>query len=572
MNIIPKLFELFKVSADADLSEDVNFKVAFSNVVNLILLGQSLLLGLHSLFIEDALLASVNLFFSLFFLSYFVLLYVVRNSRYVRMDYIEFVDRIGFFAYFIVAFATCACHNLLTISLFAYPFVAIVLHGRRTGVLLALGQLALVEIYYFFSTLVLGVNFGEVYTTLGVIGLTVSQMAAIFIFYVAVRWLSGLVYDKNREVAALSDELSRKDVLIDRLSIGTSKPLNDIADASNILASERLNPLQTELVGLVRSSSMNALNNIHAVAKAKTMNIPIVPGEHILFNLYSLLSNVLKLYKPSADGLKHTYSVGSNVPEMVTGNSILTRQVLLNIIDSFDNTIGLSRGSIRINVSRQDVFEKGLFLKYVIEMNVATSTDRRNVTLNNAKMVEFFELGVTQRIVESEGGVFGIRSEQGNVIVEVTLRYAEASAASDESRGATTSSVQMNKALPIGEATLLVLTTNDILWAQMSSAFTPFVKMVKRARSGQDTVYAFSNSLIDMVLVDLSSNVQQMSNLVKMIRESESGIARKVPVLALVDIDSDAQKTTYNQAGFDIDIMLPFDEEIARAAVSSFFM
>ena len=69
MNIIPKLFELFKVSADADLSEDVNFKVAFSNVVNLILLGQSLLLGLHSLFIEDALLASVNLFFSLFFLS-----------------------------------------------------------------------------------------------------------------------------------------------------------------------------------------------------------------------------------------------------------------------------------------------------------------------------------------------------------------------------------------------------------------------------------------------------------------------------------------------------------------------
>ena len=60
--------------------------------------------------------------------------------------------------------------------------------------------------------------------------------------------------------------------------------------------------------------------------------------------------------------------------------------------------------------------------------------------------------------------------------------------------------------------------------------------------------------------------------MVKMIRESESGIARKVPVLALVDIDSDAQKTTYNQAGFDMDIMLPFDEEIARAAVSSFFM
>ncbi len=500
MFILSRAFNLFKVQADTDLSEASAFKSAFSNVVNLLMLMQSLILGLHTLISEDSVLSYVNLVFSLFFVTYFVVTYIVKLGKFVNM-----VDRIAIFFYFIVVYVTCAKYAVVGVTITIYPFIAIILHGRHVGAILSFIQSGIILAYYFLASNFMPPAATRVYSLEGTLTIFFLQIVSIFIYYVAVRWLSGLVYDKNREVAILNEDLRNQRDLTDRLAQCVDKPLRDISEASAIMVSERLNPMQAELSSIIRSSSLNAINNVNSVRKSTQLSIPIVPAEFVKFNIYSMLGGMLKLYRPQDPQYVHNFALGNGVPEVIKGNSILTRQIFLNIFDAIDNHMGLAKCDMKITVSRDDAMVNDIVLRFSILFGKTIEFDRREV---------------------------------------------------------------VNGENPVIDA---VVTANDSLWKTIYNGISPFFAQVKRADTVEHAVRVFSNNLIDVVLADKSVEGIRNGLIVETLRDAESGIVRKVPIIGLVSPQSPEQMAAFSLSGFDSCVLLPFDSVEACGVIRSYF-
>ena len=568
MSIFSRIFNLFSVSADADISADASFRQSFSYIVNFLMLTQSLIMGVYSMLEENATLATMNMLFSLSFITYFVASYIVRRSSIV-----EGLDMMAIFLYFLAIFFTAPLVGLPGLPVMLYPFIAIILHGREKGVWLSISQVVIISVL---AVIWFGIADGEIffgYTKRQTVTTCIVMTISTFVYYIAVRWLSGLVYDKNREIAIISEELKVKNELVGKLTSGVGKHIDDIKKAASILNTERLNPLQNELVGLVRAAAQNAANSVNAVIKAATHNIPIVPEEEVRFNLYTLLSNMLKLFKSKNPNKKHSFSVASDVPEVLLGNSIMTRQVLLNILDALEDKVGLAEHDMKIAVTHDDIFEKGVVLHFTITVGTELQTDSRDVTNGESKVTEHLELDVTKRIVESEQCSFIASSSNGELRIEFSLRYNDGDVR-------TTSDPDLLEKLPLplqatemlGEATVLVLSRNEVKRKEIGGLVSTMVKTVKYSSSTDEACAIFSNSKIDLIMVDGSDGIEGGAEFVMRIRNSESEITSRVPMVCVLDPLKEAKpENICTNAGFDSSVPYPLDKEITRAVINSYF-
>lgn len=567
MFILMRVFNLFKVSADADLGEEAGFKATFSNVVNFFMLAQSLILGLYSLICEDSVVSTVNLIFCFFFVSYFVITYVARDDKIVGV-----VDRFVVFVYFVVIYASCSRYGIIGISLPIYPFIAMVLHGRHVGAVLGAVQLALVVAWGLVSEMLLAGEISGAYVLQELLPLVLVQGFCILVYYVALRWFASLVYEKNREVAILYDEQATRQDLVERLSSSVEKPLRNISEASAALAAERMSGVQVELAQIVRSAALNAINNVNAIRKASDLGVPLVPRETVLFNLYLLVSNMLKLYRPRDPAKAHVFEFAPGVPEEVRGNSVLTRQVILHVLDSLDHRFCLPRSAMRIVVSRDGVPQRGVVLRFALTLDYDEGLDKREFSVSEFHLVDFLRLGVTKRIVEGEGGSFAVSSLRGGLEVEFTIAYRRAD---DEDDIASELVMRVRTAIdanvPLSEATILVMTADDMLWGQLADSLDGLCAKTLRAKDADEAVSLFSFNKVAAVLTDLESDAGRGRNLVEMVRGSESGVARKVPIVGIVDTGSDEQVKAGIRAGFDASLRRPFGATDVREALRPFF-
>lgn len=567
MFILSRVFNLFKVSADADLGEEAGFKAAFSNVVNFFMLAQSLILGLYSLIREDSVVSTVNLIFCFFFVSYFVITYVARDDKFVGV-----VDRFVVFVYFVVIYASCSRYGIVGISLPIYPFIAMVLHGRHVGAVLGVAQLALVVAWGLVSEVLLAGEVLGAYVLQGLLPLVLVQGFCILVYYVALRWFASLVYEKNREVAVLYDERATRQDLVERLSSSVEKPLRNISEASAALAAERMSGVQVELAQIVRSAALNAINNVNAIRKASDLGVPLVPRENVLFNLYLLVSNMLKLYRPRDPAKAHVFEFAPGVPEEVRGNSVLTRQVILHVLDSLDHRFCLPRSAMRIVVSRDGVPQRGVVLRFALTLEYDEGLDRREFSVSEFHLVDFLRLGVTKRIVEGEGGSFAVSSLRGGLEVEFSLAYRRADDEDDiAAELVMRACAAIDANVPLAEATILVMTADDMLWGQLADSLDGLCAKTLRARDADEAVSLFSFNKVAAVLADLVSDAGRGRGLVEMVRGSESGIARKVPIVGILDTGSDEQVRAGIRAGFDASLRRPFGAADVREALRPFF-
>ncbi len=553
-------------TSDTDLLADSGFNRTFSGLVNLLYLMQSLYLGLYSLFIENALLSSTHLTFCVFFMTYFFSVHFFHDRQWITIAHKTII-----FFYTIIVHISGLHLNIVTLPLSLYPFIALLLHGRHLGVSISIAHLGAAILFYIFYNSILEIHNTSQFVQY-IVHLSLVQTACTTIFFIAIRWTSGLIYSKNRELNVLNEEITVKNGIITRLNDGIEKPLSEIHEAVDILRTERLAPIQSELVGLIRASTLNATNTFYSVKKAASHNIPMLPQEKICFNIYTLLNNLLKLFKCKDPSKRHSFALASNVPETILGNSILTRQILLNVLDALENKIGLAEYDLKLFVTRDDVYEHDIVLHYSIVLDYQIKLDRREIASIETRIIDYLELGVTRNIIESENGAFSVATDDEGLHIDFTLRYEDAELLSRDSIFTDSPNIELPQNIPIGEANVLVVTADDTMYAQAQVAVGGIVQRVKRATSPIEAVNIFTDSKIDIILADSRAGIAKCIRMMTSIRAAESGVVSKVPVLIFIDGNDPTETMQYTEAGFDMLYPLPFDIEVARAAVCSYFV
>lgn len=568
MFILSRVFNIFRDSADADISEESSFKAAFANVSNVLMLVQSLILGLQALIKEDPILASLNLIFSLFFVTYFVVTHVVKKDRYLNI-----LDRMAIFTYFIVLYITCTRYEISGLTITIYPFIAMMLHGRHVGATLGAIQLGLILFYYIVFVRLVG--FGEFNTpsTADTVTMAIAQVISIFVFYVALRWFTTLVYEKNREISLLIEERKMEGDLVNKLSLCIERPLRDISQASAILVSEPMTEKQSDLCEIVRNSTLNAINNVNAVRKASIRNIPIIPAELKVINITQFLGPILKCFRPKDPTITHSFSLANNVPEEVRGNSILTRKVMVNTLDQLERNIQISQSDFTLLISRANVISKEIVLDFNFDILYNFELDRREMSVSEDHLIDFLGLNVTKRIVESEGGTFLATSSNKGIKINFTIIYKDI-VDNDEADIEKINKIKKNLSVkvPINEVVALVMTEDDLLWAKLDASLDGVCAERVRTKSLKDAIKIFSNRMIGIIFTDHTSDSAQGTKLITQIRDAECGVLRNTPIIDIVDPHSEEQISASVHAGFDQTLTMPVESEAVLNVMRSFFV
>lgn len=555
MALFKKILGLFAVSSDEDISAELSFRMSFTNVINIALLFYSLLLGLDGLFNEVLFVAVTNMLFSVTFVLYFIVMYLVRKSELFHA-----INMAVVFLYFIVAYINGGLLGYAGQPLILYPFIAMVLHGRRVGAYLSLGQIVLIFLY-------VGLAFFKIvpwtfsYTLQEVVNAFILQVVGICIYYVAIRWMSSLIYDKIHDVSSLNGELKVKDELISMLTSQMRSPVKDIEKVIYRLGDERLTAAQQDMISIVKASTANVLDNIEAITKASQYNVKPIPNESVVFNIYVLLCNILELYSSRKHKNKHSVVMSSEIPQRMFGNSILCRQVFLSCFDALSRKINVVETPLKIIVSLSDISTKEINVHFKVEVETQCDIDHRDLSTLDHKLLEYFELDLMRRIVLASEGDFSISNNDERLEIEFTLPYVDADLMMEadfvESNNIPSFTLS-SKSVPMSEAKLLIVDDNMINQKIISMYVVDKVKSVVAASSGREALTLFENSRFDMILMDLQ--MPDMDGFVtsKKIREIEAGLGHRVPIIAVsATLNEDNEQRCYD-AGMDAYIFKPF--------------
>ena len=227
------------------------------------------------------------------------------------------------------------------------------------------------------------------------------------------------------EILNLAEDASRaKTEFLATMSHEIRTPLNGILPILEMLQESRLDREQQRLVRTAQSSSRHLLriiNDILDFAKVESGKLQL---EAIEIDVRELVGSVGELMRGSArnQDLKLSIRVADNVPDIVRGDPIRLRQVLINLVS---NAIKFTEeGGIRIEVSRGQTSQREIELLFAVaDTGIGMSqetTDRLFQLFTQADASTTRKHGGTglglvicKRLVELMGGKIGVRSSPG---------------------------------------------------------------------------------------------------------------------------------------------------------------
>lgn len=564
MSALSSFISLFTVSTDEDISTDEVFKLSFLNVVNFFLLAYALIVGVHALLLESGTIALSNFVAALFFFSYFIFAYLLKQSKLYLT-----IDKIVIFLFFIVVLLSSDVARFCCVTLFMYPFVAIILSGRQAGVTLSILQITVATLLYlvlqyFFPNLGLSYNIYEL------IALFTIQLVGTFVFHAAIRWLSELLYDKIGQVIELTEDVKVQKELTEHLVQTLRVNINDIEKCSQRMSTTNLTPFQSQMTSTIRVSAATMNQKMDSVLTASEYCIRPLGEEETVFNLHTLVTTTLLLYAQNMQKIQQGHSVvlSSEMPQQVLGNSLVTKQILLAIFDALDHKVGLKEKKLVVNLSLCDTNVQTLVVNFAISLYVHLDIDHRDLSSIEEKLVNNLGLLDAYRLIEATKSNFSIEYVSNVLALQFTQSYKDVDAIVlpdadllDEKHTFNELIRNNQKALSLRDMSMLIVSFDEVSDRLLLEVFLGKFSKVEVAASAKSALNRFENSHVDVLVISLSQYYEMSAlDLVKKIRDIEQGVGRRTIIISLdlEPVRGDA-KLEAMEAGVDIFAQYPND-------------
>lgn len=157
------------------------------------------------------------------------------------------------------------------------------------------------------------------------------------------------------EKAKAENATRAKSIFLASMSHEIRTPLNGIVGMIDILRQTKDQEKFNEYLEIVEISADNLLNIINDILDFSKIESNQIELEHINFNLRNEVSSVIKLMSLTASGkgLELTATVNENVPELLLGDPVRLKQILINLVS---NAIKFTEtGYVKVSV---DLLEK----------------------------------------------------------------------------------------------------------------------------------------------------------------------------------------------------------------------
>lgn len=377
----------------------------------------------------------------------------------------------------------------------------------------------------------------------------------------------------SKEVAEASAKA--KAIFLANVSHEIRTPMNGIIGMIDILKQTPLTKDQLDYVDIIGISGENLLMIINDVLDFSKIEAGQITFERIRFNLSDAVTEVIKIlrYKALQKNLELSFHIESDVPELLVGDSLRLKQVLINLCN---NSIKFTpEGFVRIKISLVSLDNSTAHLYFEVQdSGIGISLKNQSKLFKSFSQAEAsttrkfggtgLGLAISKNLVQMMNGSIGIISEEGKgAIFHFDCEFGISTDAIKE-----TQQFQQDEATTHEKKMKILLAEDNII--NQKVAILNLQKLghsVIVANDGKTAVEQFMKEDPDVILMDIQMLGMDGVEATKVIRDWEKmhEISNRVPIVAMTANVLKSDVELFTAAGMDGYISKPFNiNELVR--------
>ncbi len=439
-------------------------------------------------------------------------------------------------------------YSAITILIFTglFSLITLIGAGNKTGLMwglvypVMLAFTAKYKNYNIWSLIFLSINLGiffipnhfDFWTDYST-DITMRYLFAYLLVYALIAFNLKLkqqtISKHEKELIITKHKLLEKDKFISSLSYEIRTPLNNITGIIN----HQRESISEDAIDEVELSISNLASILNKISKNTKSNILHLTGEKTLFKLNEIIKKTISLFQTDKYAkLRFNLFLSSDLKEKVYGDRISFMQILISTIDFFYNHS--NENPLKIDIVSQETENEVILIK------ISCKTDNlifpKNLSaenfINNIK-----DLEIINQISETLNGYLTINNDTEIFTTLFNLNFEEipieaVSDTKDLSSEIVSESFPHRKIL-LKDANVLLVEDDIINSKVMTLNIEKLVNKIIIAENGKEALEKFSETKVDIILMDIRMPLMDGFKTTEKIREAEIGTDSHVPIIAV---------------------------------------
>jgi len=354
-------------------------------------------------------------------------------------------------------------------------------------------------------------------------------------------------------------------------------PLNAVIGISELLLDASLDKQQRDYASTIKQSAISLLDIISDILDLSRIEAGRLDLREEQFALRPLLGDVEAMFRSAIErkGLAFRVALAEDVPEVLIGDSVRLRQILVNLVGNafkftqqgrIDISAGVERLAAGECMLRFVVADTGIGIRKGDQALLFQSFSQIDSSVTRAYGGAGLGLRISSELVAMMGGRIGLESEPGKssrfwFTIRMRIGTAAASATGEvaSSGGAI---------VDLAGTRVLLVEDNPVNQVVAQAMLQSLGCSVEIAGNGRDALERVAAGQFDLVLMDCQMPVMDGFQATRDLRAREAAGSARLPVIAMTASALEGDRELCLAAGMDDYLAKPFLREQLVAVLS----